>query len=182
MSTQPASLKLTRDTSSAGLAGQKLDQALARLHELLKQLAEVAGDKLDAIRRADAAALHVATAREAALLETLPAVAQERAAALAQLAQALQWPRIQSARVPEIADRLPEPSASALRSRGLALRQIAEDLRKKNRIAAEVAQRLQQHMRSIFADIAKANQESVVYGPRGNHEQITRRFWLDAVG
>jgi hypothetical protein len=62
------------------------------------------------------------------------------------------------------------------------LRGVAEELQKKNRLAAEVARKLQSHIRDVFAAIAQATQETVVYGRNGQYEQATARQWVDAVG
>ena len=99
-----------------------------------------------------------------------------------ELSQELHQPELTKLQLGEIAGYLPEPTASAIRARSMALREMAQTLKRKNRLAAQVAQDLQTHIRGIFAELAKVNQEQVVYGPRGNHEQTSTRSWVDAVG
>ena len=163
-------------------AARELNDGLGGLHELLKQLVELADQKLAGMRAADTAALQACAAREAEVLEELARSDQERQATLARLAQALQIPKSARGCLSEITARIPEPLASALRARRLALREIAAQLQRKNKLAAGVAHNLQAHIRAVFAEVAKANQESVVYGPQGRHEQAGVLSWLDAVG
>jgi hypothetical protein len=85
-------------------------------------------------------------------------------------------------RLKDIAARLPEPLASSLRARSTVLQTSAAELQRKNRLAGRVAQNLQSHIRGIFADVAAAAQESLVYGPQGQHETGRPRCWVDAVG
>jgi hypothetical protein len=155
---------------------------LSDLHAALTQLTDLAGEKLAAMRAADADALTRCAAREAELLQAVLKADEQRPALLARLAQSLRRPQLQAAKLTEIADHLPEPAASALRARGLALREIAGQLQRKNRLAAVVAHNLQGHLRGIFAEVAKAAQQSVVYGPAGRHYGTGPRCWVDAVG
>ncbi len=168
---------------------QTLTQRLADLHARLRQLAELAGEKLAALRRADAPALTECAAREEILLrEQLSDDAQHKAL-LARLAQTLHCPAAPRVTLAEIADRLPEPAASHLRARTAALRQIAAVLQQKNQLAADVARKLQFHLRGVFTDLA-APPDVALYGPQG-HRLIagapqpvgegSRRF-IDAVG
>jgi flagellar biosynthesis/type III secretory pathway chaperone len=161
---------------------RELHEQLASLHTLMKQLAELAGEKLAAMRRADTATLDRCTAREAELVKTVFGSEAKRKALLARIAQSLHLPQPERAKLGEIAERLPEPSASALRARNAALREIAAELQQKNRLAAKVAQNLQSHIRGVFAELAGAAQETPVYGPRGQHEGRRPRCWVEAVG
>jgi len=159
--------------------GRELGQHLANLHTSLKQLAELARTKLAAMRQADTTALTACAAREEELLRDVCRGEQARNAVLARLAQSLHCPRV---RLTEITDRLPQPLASQIRARSVALKEIASESQQRNKLAAAVAQNLQAHIRGIFADVANANQESLVYGPHGQHEMSSPRRWVDAVG
>lgn len=159
-----------------------LVQHLTTLHAALRQLAELAGEKLAALRGADAEALQLCAARELVLLKEVLGAQQERNALLARLAQSLRCPQPQATRLTEIADRLPEPLASSLRARSAALREVATELQRKNQLAATVARNLQAHIRGIFAEVAGAAQESLVYGCKGAHQTSSTRCWVDAVG
>jgi hypothetical protein len=160
----------------------ELLETLSELHELLKQLLELARAKLVAMRTADTAALQRCAARECGVLELLFERERRRDAVLARLAQSLHWSGSARPRLSETAEKLPEPHSSRLRAKTAGLRQTATELRRENRVAAEVAQQLHKHVRAAFEDIAQVNQESVVYGPSGKHEQRTNRTWVDAVG
>ncbi len=152
------------------------------LHELLKQLLELAARKLSAMRVADTETLQHCAADEGAVLQTVFERERERDAALARLAQGLHWSEAVPPRLSEIAERLPEPLSSRLRAKIAGLRQTAHELRQKNQLAAAVARNLHKHLRAVFEDVAQVNQESVVYGPSGKHEQRVNQTWVDAVG
>jgi flagellar biosynthesis/type III secretory pathway chaperone len=155
---------------------------LHALHESLKQLLELAGRKLLAMRAADTDALQDCATEERAVLQTLFARQQKRDAVLARLAQSLPNHDGRLLALPELAGRLPEPFSSRLRARSLGVRQTADALRAKNQLVARVARNLHAHIRAVFADMAKVNQEAVGYGPNGKQEQRNRQTWIDAVG
>ena len=157
-------------------------EQLAGLHTLMKQLAELAGEKLAAMRRADTAALDRCTAREAELVKTVFGSEARRKALLARVAQSLHLPEPDAASWARSRNVCRSRSASALRARNAALREIAAELQQKNRLAAKVAQNLQSHIRGVFAELATAAQETPVYGPRGQHEGRRPRCWVEAVG
>jgi hypothetical protein len=167
----------SRDTQAAELL-----EALSALHELLRQLLELARAKLEALRAADAPNLQRCAARECGVLERLFERERQRDAVLARLAQSLHWEGPAPPRLAEVAAKLPEPVSSRLRAKAAGLRQTAGELRRENRLAAEVAQHLHKHIRAVFEDIARVNQESIVYGPSGRHEQRAAMTWVDAVG
>ncbi len=173
------SASLRYDATSDGRA---LLACLADLQGLVTHLLDLANQKLAAMRRADAAALQHIAAREAGLIDQVQRHKQVRHAVLARLAQGLRAPELPAAGLEKIAARLPEPQASSIVARTRGLREIALALEQKNRLAAEVAHRLQSHVRGLFSQLAQAGQESVVYGPRGQHEQTRTRVWVDAVG
>ena len=159
-----------------------LGQQLAELHARLKQLAEIAGEKLAALRRADTGALTRCAAREERLLRENLGSEPRYKALLARVAQALQCPQPQQATLTDVIARLTEPAASLLRARGEALRQAATELQRKNRLAAEVARKLQSHLRGLVADLASTPPETAVYGPQGRQAGGSPRRFIDAVG
>ena len=159
-----------------------LNEQLASLHAAMKRLVELANDKLAAMRRADTAALERCTADEAELIKVVFNGEARRKALLARVAQSLHLPHPERVRLRDIAEKLPEPLASALRARNVALREVAVDLQQKNRLAAKVAQNLQSHIRGLFAELAGAAQEIPVYGPRGQHSSSRPRCWVEAIG
>ncbi len=168
--------------TAAADAARDLCENVAALQALLRQFVELADRKLAAMRAGQAGALQECAAREDELLGEIECGHRRRQAALARLAQALRAPHLARARLSDVPEYLPEPSASLLRVRNAALQQIAATLQQKNRLAAQVAQHLQMHLRAVFAEVAKANQESVVYGPQGQHRHSIVRSCLDAMG
>jgi hypothetical protein len=182
------SLTITNSMPLAAVGQAQIDElldALSALHELLKQLLELARAKLAAMRAADAPELQRCAARECGVLERLFERERRRDAVLARLAQSLHWDSTGPPRLSEVAAKLPDPFSSRLRAKTAGLRQTANELRRENRLAAEVAQHLHKHVRAVFEDIediARVNQESVVYGPNGRHEHRTSKTWVDAVG
>ena len=171
-------------TEPPGLEAQadELLEVMSALHEMLKQLLELVQDKLAAMRGADAAELQRCAVEECGVLERLFAQECRRDAVLARLAQSLPGECPPQARLSEIAERLPEPFCSRLRARTAGMRRTIDELRRKNRVAAEVARHLHEHIRAVFEDVARVNQQSVVYGPSGKHEQRTNQTWVDAIG
>lgn len=172
----------TCDGGSVAAAVTALDGVLGALHTGLKNLIEIADRKLAAMRSADAESLHACAARETDLLQAHFATERERDAVLALLAQHLPALSARPLHLGAVADAIPEPGASRIRARMQGLRTLAGELQKKNALAADVARRLQSHIREVFAAVAEVNQECVVYGRNGQHEAATTRRWVDAVG
>jgi hypothetical protein len=155
---------------------------LTRLHEVLKNLATLAGRKLAAVRLANSATLQACAAEEGVLLKQVFDVERGRDAVLARLAQQVHWEAPRPPTLMELAARLPEPLASSLRARSEALRTVAKELQRKNAIFAEVARNLQSHFDGIFAELAGAHDAATGYSPRGTREVTRDRKWVDAVG
>lgn len=170
-----------RPVMPAPLAQDLLD-SLAALHHAMKGLSALATEKLGAIRRADAAGLQACADREEQLLRRMFCDEPRRKALLARVAQTLRCPAEAGNTLTAIADALPEPLRSSLRARNAALHAIAIELQQKNRVAAAVARNLQAHIRGIFAAVAGATGEALVYGPQGRHEPGRPRCWVDAIG
>ncbi len=168
--------------AALGVPLRELVGHLSELQTGMRGLTELTAEKLAALSAADTAALQDVALREDKLLRRVLYSEQERNAVLARLAQALRLPPGNGVRLTELANHLPEPLASSLRAKSLALQAVAKELQRKNKIAADVARNLQSHIRGIFAEVAGAAQESQVYGPQGRHEMSHLRNWVDAVG
>ncbi len=169
-------------TTVVGTEADRLDACLGQLHGHLKTLLACADEKVGALRSADSAALQSISEREAQQLHAVFHAEQERKAILARLAQAMPDAALEQATLKELIPLLPEPTASRIQARSQGLREISKRLQEKNGFVADVAQRLQQHIRDVFADVAKANQESIVYQQDGRHRIDETRNWIDAVG
>lgn len=173
---------MARLSTSGEAPWAELMAYLDGLYATLKELTALADRKLDGLRSANADALHRCAAEESELLQNLFRSAQGRAALLARLAQALHQPDLRGVPLNQLADRLPEPRASTLRAKNVALQSAATELQRRNRISATVAQQLLGHLRGVFDELAQATQEAVGYGPQGKVETCSMQCWVDAVG
>ncbi|MBU0640604.1 MAG: flagellar protein FlgN [Planctomycetes bacterium] len=182
MNKSQTTLQVVASGAALSETAEGLEQRLSRLQTLLRRLLELAEEKLTALARADTEVLQRCAAAEAEVLDEAFRLEQERDAIVARLAHGLQWPKGRAVHVTELAGRLGEPLASRIRARSMGLREVAGALREKNRLTASVAQNLQSHVRGIFSELAKVNQETVVYGPHGDHKHTNKRSWVDAVG
>lgn len=170
------------EPAPAAAAVADLNTCLAELQGFLRRLADLAGEKLAAVRRADSRALQDLALTEQELVKQVLSAERERAAVLARVAQGLPNASHRPPTLTDIAAQVPEPAGSALRARGLALRATATELQQKNRVLASVARNLQEHVRGIFAAWAKSTQEALGYGASGQPAASACRSWVDAVG
>lgn len=170
--------------AAAGLAqaARELNENLAALQALLRELVDQASQKLTAMRTVDVDGLTSSAAREGELLAQVQRVAQQREAILARAAQDMPDAAGPVYPLSRLLEKIPEPYSSALRARNAALQRVAADLQEKNATVAAVAQSLQSHIRAVFTELAKVNVETVIYGPKGQHEPKPVRTWIDAVG
>ncbi|MGD8453437.1 MAG: flagellar export chaperone FlgN [Phycisphaerae bacterium] len=172
------------ETPSAALAAcaAELNENLAALQGLLRQLLGQAEEKLAAIKTADTQRMQSCSVRESDLLAEVSRVRQRRTAIFARIAQGLPTDLAPPRTLGEVCRQLPEPLSSVFRARSVGLQCAAAQLQEKNALVARVAQNLQTHIRAVFATLAKDQQETVVYGPQGQHESRNVRSWVDAVG
>jgi flagellar biosynthesis/type III secretory pathway chaperone len=172
----------SQPTTAFALPLRELSQYLADLHDALKRLGALAAEKLAALRTANTAALRDCAVRENELVRQVLCDEQQRDAVLARLAQSLPGCPPKPVRLTELIEHLPEPLAGPLRARRAGLQEMATELQRKNRLVEAVVRNLQAHIRGVFAEVAKAAQESLVYGARGQHEVGSTRCCMDAVG
>ena len=163
-------------------AAEELLAVASELQAVLNQLLGVATEKLKAMRAADTRALYQCAAEEGRLLQLMFDREKQRTAVFARLAQELHWETDRPPRMSEIAARLSEPYGPRLQAKTEGLRQTTAALREKNQLAARVARNLHKHIRAVLDEVARANQEALVYGPSGKHEQRNMKSWVDAVG
>ena len=163
-------------------AVQSLLTYVSALLARLDQLGALAGAKLAAMRTANAGELQRLAVAEGELLRDVLAEQQQRGAVLAEGARFLPGGARGAETLTGIAERLGEPEGSVLRAKNAALRVAARELQRKNAVVASVARNLQGHIRDVFAELARATQESVGYGSRGRPQAGSRRCWVDAVG
>ncbi|MGE0481724.1 MAG: flagellar export chaperone FlgN [Phycisphaerae bacterium] len=163
-------------------AAQDICECFTELYTGMTELADLAEQKLAAVRRADTAALAACTSAEAERLNGVARLDQRRAAALAALAQQLHDPTLARARLEEIAKKLPVPFSARLQAKSTGLRQIAERLQEKNRVFAGVARNLQSHVRAVLNDLTGAAAGGPAYGRDGKMETAAGRCLVDALG
>ncbi len=168
--------------SGTAAAVRELLARLGELHVALKELTELATEKLAALRQADTAALERCAAREGALLTQMYREEPGRRATLARLAQSLRLAQPGPPRLERMAALLPEPLGSAVRARAAGLAELATELQQKNRLAATVARNLQSHLRGLFAELAGPEPQSRGYGPQGRETAGRPRTWVNAIG
>jgi flagellar biosynthesis/type III secretory pathway chaperone len=178
----PPPLRIAPPPVDVSELADELDACLEQLHGHVRRLAELSAAKLDLMRSADAAGLQDCACEEGRVLDELGRIEQKRTALFAQLAQALHAPALLAAGLSEIAGRLPGTRGAQLRARASGIRDAAERLQKNNRRAADVARNLHSHIRSVFSELARANQESAVYGHKGQPQPTRTKSWVDAVG
>lgn len=164
------------------LAVNRLLAVIDELYGHYQRIAQLADDKLAALRRADAVELNRCAAEEGRLLRKLLAAPNEEPATLARLAQCMRALGPPGRRLSEISASLPEPHASRIAAKTQGLQQLARALAEKNRLAAAVAHGLHTHVRSVFAAVAEAGQESVGYARDGRVQRGSHNALLDAVG
>lgn len=168
--------------SGVAAIAARLMALLDELYRHVDRLQDLADRKLDALRAADAATLQKCSVEEARQLEALFRQEGQRDAVLARLAQSLHAADGRRCPLRELVREIPEPYASQITAKTVGLRVLSESLKRKNDLAARVARGLHTHIRSVFAAVAEANQETVVYGSDGRHEPRNRDGWVDAVG
>ena len=177
-------LRLIPSECGASLVSEtgRLLASLTTVHERLVSLAQIADAKLTAMRAADVATLDALATQEAAEIELLKSCDGERESIVAGLAQRLPGLAGRLPKLGELSDALPEPHGSQIRAKNAGLRLAARKLEEKNQLVADVACGLHAHIRGVFADLAGANQETVVYARSGRHDPRMTRSWVDAVG
>ena len=159
-----------------------LHETLTRLYDLLAELTALSERKLSAMRAANAVELQQIALLESRLLPQLVDSQQRRDAVLARLAQSLHGLAPDAPRLSAALEKLPEPWRSKLAAKTEGLRALAEKLKHNNRLAADVAQGVQSHIRAVFAAVAEAQQEAIAYARDGTHERTSKNTWIDAVG
>lgn len=183
MSTAPRLRISSPPNGEVRLTGRALIECLQSLHAALQRLSDVADAKLQAMRKADPPGLHACSELETKVLQEVGQHERQRGALLARLAQLVQEEDLRKRPLSEVAEFLAEPEKSSLRAIIAGLRHIAEQLQHKNKIAAEVARQLQDHIRAIFGDLAEQAQERVVYGSNGQMSGHDKpRLMVDALG
>lgn len=156
--------------------------ALDELLASLRQLDALASEKLAALRQADSKRLEACAAEEGELLAAVLAQGPRRGALLADVAQRLLGDVRGAPTLAMLAERLPEPQASNLRAKSLLFEKVTGELQRKNRLAGQVARKLQEHVRGIFADVAKSAQTQVGYGKSGPSVLAGASCYVEAVG
>lgn len=182
--TQPAKvIKLRPADAALNQELATLEATLSTQEQSLRELLRVAQEKLDALRNAQRDTLHDLTRIESELLSEVARQDQARRAAFAPVAQRLQLPGGAKASLRSLAQRLDEPQ----RSQWVAFRErmngLASKLQERNALVGRVARDLHSHLRGVFSDLARSQQQTVGYSDRGTEARANRGSAIvDAVG
>lgn len=161
----------------------ELLEALSASSDTVSRLAALAGQKLSALRQADADALHRCAQVEGRLVAALTQLIRQRQAVLARLAQALHAPPLAQRPISELAARLDPPQASLLLAAAQRLAMLGGELQRKNALTARAARGLQEHIHAALAALQAEPTPDVTYRASGQRDrQSAGSKWIDAVG
>ena len=164
------------------LAAGRLLAVIDELYGHYQRMVKLADDKLSALRGADVAELNRCTAEEGRWLREMLTASDDSPAILARLAQSMRAFGPPGMRLTEIAAAVQEPHRSRIAAKTRGLQELAHALAEKNKLAAAVARGLHTHVRSVFAAVAQAGQESIGYARDGREKHTNQNAILDAVG
>lgn len=168
-------------TKGAPVDVTALEALLRELTSAQEELALVLGQKLDAMRKADTAAMQSATAREGFLLDRLGQLDMQRHAVLNRVVEAVGLPRSASMTLSQIAARLDERTRGRLTKLMQELRERMLRVAEANRVIALVSGEMLAHYRNVFSALTRGSEESTVYTRGGRISGEPMRV-LDAVG
>lgn len=170
-------------TAGAGLLDvTPLVTLLGDLAALQEELAVVLDAKLAAMRRADVAAMHSASAREGHLMGQAARLDAARHATVARVAAALGLPRGEPVTLTAVAARVDGAPRAALHVAGARLRDAMLRVAERNRVVSMVSGEMLAHFRSVFAAMARRPESPAEYTPRGGAAHGAECMALDAVG
>lgn len=165
----------TQAAPEAGV-GAQVDSALARgLEKVLtdltaqyERLALLARVRMDAMRRANTAALSACIAEESAAIQLIAEIDKRRVRLVGELAKRLSSPAGIGTSLTWIAERLPANLAEGILQRAQRLRELMSEVRDQNQVASVVAERLSRHMEGLWAQVAGSLNHSRTYGRMGS--------------
>lgn len=151
-------------------AAAELERIFGDLIAHLTRLRTLAGERLDAIRRADASRLASTIAKENETVQQVVEVEKRRVAAVTTLAQRLGSAEKSQTRLTWIAQRLGGSIGERLSRRADELRDAVQSLAPINEAARQAAQHLAQHMEGLWRQAAAVLNHSKTYGRVGRIE------------
>ncbi len=159
----------------------KLLGGLQELHEKLRSLVEA---KIDAMKRADIAAMGDVTRREQAATKRLVECHASRRRLMEAVGRELGLaPRnAQAITVSQLASRLAEPESSILRDAAGKLGEVASRLAQANRVAGVLSREILNHLKWVFASVKPAGRQPVGYSGTGALVGNDKRRIFDTVG
>ncbi len=153
--TRPVESKRLRDLI-------RLLGGLQKLHGQLRSLVEV---KIDAMKRADIAAMGELSRQEQTLAERLATYEESRRRLMEAMGEELGLSS-QAARaitVSQLASRLSQPQRSLLRDAAGKLREVASQVAQANRVAGVVSREILNHLKFVFASVRPKEGQPVGY-------------------
>jgi len=166
----------TRDTDATALV-----DLLEELLRLQTELEVVLRSKLDAMKRADTAAIQSASAREGLLVRRLAELDRRRKELLA--GWPVPNPRGEAARtLSMLAESLNEPHRGRMTALAAGLRQRVAAVAELHRVITIVSAEMLAHYRKVFDAMTRSPDEADVYTPRGRAGAVRTTRVLDAVG
>ncbi len=164
------------DTDAAALV-DLLDELL----RLQTELEVVLRSKLDAMKRADTAAIQSASAREGLLIRRLAQLDRRRAELLANWPA--ERPRGETPRTLSLlAESLAEPHRGRMTALAAGLRQRVAAVADLHRVITIVSAEMLAHYRKVFDAMTRGPDDADLYTPRGRAGSARTTRVLDAVG
>jgi hypothetical protein len=163
-------------------AAAPLIELLGDLLALQDELGVVLRSKLDAMKRADTAAMQSASARESLLASRIAALDRRRHETLARTCAALCLPNDAAATLTVIAERLPPTDRERLLGLSAVLRQKIVTVAETHRVITIVSAEMLAHYRSVFSAITRAAGDQPTYTRGGRTAGASSLCVLDAVG
>lgn len=139
---------------------------LQRMHE---QLLKLVRDKIDAMRRADIAALRTLSQQEQSLAGRLQAREGLRRQLMDTIGKdmGLSASTARAMPVSQIASRVPEASRDRLLDVARGLRDVIAQVAQANRVAGAISREILGHLTWVFSSVRPAGEKAVVYSGRG---------------
>ncbi len=144
----------------------KLLGGLQELHDKLRRLVEA---KIEAMKRADMAAMSEVERQEKTTAKRIVDCEVSRRRLMEAVGRELGLPpkKAQPPTVSQLVARLSEPQCSILRDAGESLREVASRLAQANRIAGVLSREILNHLKCVFASVKPAGREPVGYSGTG---------------
>jgi len=163
---------------------KELTVLLADMSRLHQKLLEAVRHKLEAIRGADAEAMHRAARQEGELARRIKDQEGLRQLLMEELGEelGLASAQVRKLTVSELAARVAEPVRSRLTVLGAELRKCATEIARLNRVNAVVSQEMLKHFRTVYDTVTRGTVTRDFYGRTGRPQRGTPLALIDTTG